>query len=44
MTWAANEAPAPNRRQRIPLSGVGIFGRHLCAPPASAAAVGEAHR
>jgi hypothetical protein len=40
----ANQAPAPNRRPRFPLSGLGEFGRPICAPPASQAAVGEAQR
>jgi hypothetical protein len=39
-----NETPAPNRRPRFPLGAVGEFVYHLCAPPASPAAVGEAQR
>ena len=44
MRPAPNQAPAPNRRPRFPLSGVGEFDDLICAPPASPAAVGEAQR
>jgi hypothetical protein len=40
----AEQAPAPNRRPRLPLGGVGRFDYTVCAPPASPAAVGEAQR
>jgi hypothetical protein len=39
-----NKAPSPNRRPRFPLGGLGEFEYHVCAPPASLAAVGEARR
>jgi hypothetical protein len=39
-----SKAPAPNRRPRFPLGGLARFGHPFCAPPASPAAVGEAHR
>jgi hypothetical protein len=39
-----NNAPAPNRRPRFPLGGQEQFEYHICAPPASPAAVGQAHR
>jgi hypothetical protein len=38
----SNKAPAPNRRPSFPLGGSGGCEYHLCAPPASSAAVGEA--
>jgi hypothetical protein len=44
ISTAANKAPAPNRRPCFPLGGPGSFGYYVCAPPASPAAVGEAHR
>src|SRR6266404_6509253 len=37
-----NKAPAPNRRPRFPLGGLGEFEYRVCAPPPSPAAVGEA--
>jgi hypothetical protein len=39
-----NEAPAPNRRPRFPLGGLGDSDYAVCAPSASPAAVGEARR
>src|ERR1044071_3064293 len=39
-----NNAPAPDRRQPIPLGGAACSGYLFCAPPTSAAAVGEARR
>jgi hypothetical protein len=39
-----NQAPAPNRRPRFPLGGLGGFEYLTCAPSASPAAVGEARR
>jgi len=39
----ANRAPAPNRRPRFPLGGLGEFEFHVCAPPPSPV-VGEARR
>jgi hypothetical protein len=39
----ANKAPAPNR-PRFPLGGLEEFECHVCAPPSSSAAVGEARR
>jgi SmpA / OmlA family len=44
MPSATNQAPAPNRRPRFPLGGLGLFGYSVCAPPVSSAAVGEAQR
>jgi hypothetical protein len=41
---APNEAPAPNRRPRFPIGGLGNFEYGFCGPPAFAAAVGEAQR
>jgi hypothetical protein len=40
----SNEAPAPNRRPRFPLGGVGGFEYRICAQPSAPAAVGEAQR
>ena len=39
-----NYAPAPNRRPRFPLGGLGAFEYLVCAPPPSPAAIGEARR
>ena len=39
-----NQAPSPNRRPRFPLGVLGQFDYFVCAPPASPAAVGDAHR
>jgi len=39
-----NKEPAPNRRQPFPFGGSGEFEYPICAPPAAAAAVGEAQR
>lgn len=39
-----NKAPAPNRRPRFPLGGLGEFQYRVCARPSLPAAVGEAHR
>lgn len=39
-----NNAPAPNRRPRFPLGGLGRFDYRFCALPAFLAAVGEARR
>ncbi len=39
-----NQAPAPNRRPRFPVGSPGEMDYHLCAPPASPAAVVEAQR
>src|ERR1051326_39133 len=44
MSFRSNKAPAPNRRPRVPLGIFREFAYHLCAPPSSPAAVGEAHR
>jgi hypothetical protein len=44
MKESANKAPAPNRRPRFPLGAPAPLVYHLCAPPASPAAVGEARR
>lgn len=44
MSSTANKAPAPNRLPRFPLGSLGRFDYPFCAPPASPAAVGEAHR
>jgi hypothetical protein len=43
-SMTANKAPAPNRRPRFPLGGLGEFEYLVCAPSASPAAVGEARR
>ena len=37
-----NQAPAPNRRARVPLSGAGSLVHGFYAPATSPAAVGEA--
>jgi len=39
-----NKAPAPNRRPRFSLGGLGEFEYLVYAPPSSPAAVGEARR
>jgi hypothetical protein len=39
-----NYAPAPNRRLRFSLGAQCAFLYRFSAPPASSAAVGEAHR
>jgi hypothetical protein len=39
-----NQAPAPNRRPRLPLGGMPEFEYRFCAPPGAPAAVGEAGR
>jgi hypothetical protein len=41
---AANQAPAPNRRPRLPLGGLHHLVYLFCVPPASPAAVGEQQR
>jgi hypothetical protein len=38
----SNQAPSPNRRPRLPLGGLVSFDHLYCAPPAFAAAAGEA--
>ncbi len=40
----SNKAPAPNRRPRFPIGGVGEFEYRVCARPATPAAVGESQR
>lgn len=44
MTNRPNKAPAPNRRPRLPLVGLGALVYFFRAPPAFPAAVGEARR
>jgi hypothetical protein len=40
----AHKAPAPNRRPRFPVGGMGGFEYRFCARPSSSAAVGEPQR